>query len=521
MAVAVGAVWFVAGCLWFASSWRAIGDYAIAELVIRHVPHHVPLSGPYSAQRGFNHPLPWVYLVQGVPYLLSGGRSSAAVAGIVWWNGAWMAWLVWLLVRRRSVTLALVALSALLLMGTRYFDTAFLLPWNPYFAIVTAFVLVFVGWRIALGELQFLPVAAALAMWTVGAHLGFAPFVVPVVVLASVGAVTSWRRNPTPWRGPVVGAVAIVAIMAAPALIDLAFHGSASNPAAIVDHYTGGTASDAHHVTPAQVVKVARAELAIPPAWTRPEPTYMETGGFTLAKFPWLLLIGAVVWDAAWRRRARAELWLNALALAALAGSLLGLLRADSQLNEPWLLLAAHVASAALVVALVWSGGCSIAARVGRRLTLDTWWSRAGIVAFAAGVTAIALLSTHIWDLYRGVDDSALPLSRAVSTVVPRGSTLVVDGPVGFEGYYTATIALQLDRAGYDVRVPARDLYMFTDALAPPAHTAVPTLLLQPVLDNQPPPQPIPNATRIGVMTPRAGLPFAGVHFVGWIVPPG
>ena len=203
---AVGAVFFVAGVVQLTRRWPAIGDWAVAELVIRHAARHLPLSGPYSARRGYNHPLPWVYAIQWLPYHLFGSRSSAAPATALWWNGAWAAFVVWLLVRRQAAGLGVVALVALLVVASRVEGVVLLLPWNPNLAVVPAFALLFVAWRIAAGEGSLLPVGVGLAIWCAGAHLGFLPFSTAVVLGAFAVARRRHRGDARAGRAPVVAA---------------------------------------------------------------------------------------------------------------------------------------------------------------------------------------------------------------------------------------------------------------------------------------------------------------------------
>ncbi len=70
--VLVAAVFLVTGFVHLLTTWEPYGDWAVAELIVRHTGRYLPLSGPYSAARGYNHPLPLVYALQWLPYHLFG-----------------------------------------------------------------------------------------------------------------------------------------------------------------------------------------------------------------------------------------------------------------------------------------------------------------------------------------------------------------------------------------------------------------------------------------------------------------
>ncbi|HEY4377060.1 MAG TPA: hypothetical protein VGM93_07865, partial [Acidimicrobiales bacterium] len=179
----IAVVFFVVGAGQIFTAWHPVGDYAVSELILRHTGRAIPLSGAYSAQRNYNHPLPWAAAMQWLPYWLSGQRSTAVLAASVWWNGACLAGLAWLLARRRALGLllaALVALTGMVILGDH---TVLLLPWNPNLALVAGLAFMFVTWRVAVGERWLLPVSAGLGLWCGGAHLGLVPLV------AGVGAV--------------------------------------------------------------------------------------------------------------------------------------------------------------------------------------------------------------------------------------------------------------------------------------------------------------------------------------------
>ena len=244
--------------------WTPVGDWAVAELILRHMPSTLPLSGAYSMMRGYNHPLPWMYYIEWLPYRLSGDRSAAELATLVWWNGACLALLAWLLARRRALTLAAIAIPLALVMASRGDTATLILPWNPYFALLPAFVLVFAAWRFAVGDTELLPLVVALALLASGMHLAYLPSAVAVVAVAVVWHVCTRRgRSNAPWRRPAVITACVALVVLAPVLIDLVVHGRASNPWQIASHLV----HPSNHIPPSQIFQLLRAELAIPPTW--------------------------------------------------------------------------------------------------------------------------------------------------------------------------------------------------------------------------------------------------------------
>ncbi|MCB0976424.1 MAG: hypothetical protein KDB02_03090 [Acidimicrobiales bacterium] len=469
----VGSAFFLIGVGFLLTTWTPIGDFAVAELVIRHATRFVPLSGPYSADRGYNHPLPLVYLIQWLPYHLFGERSSAGLATSIWWNGAWLTFLVWLTARLRMAWLGLAVLAATAVLAARTPSLSLLMPWNPTLGLIPSVVLVFACWRLALGSHRYLPLVGGLSVWCVGAHLGFVPMVVPMVLAAvtSLVAVTVRRHGArkllTMWR-PAVIAVAVGLLLASPMIVDVVRNRSDSNPAHILDN--GRADQSLPRVQTEDVTKVLRAELAIPPAWGRPDPAFTVIWNVHPPRFPWMVFIGAVAAVAALRRKARGEVLAMGLSLLGLLGAVAGLATITGQI-QPWYLIPAHSASMALYAIVAWSGGRSIAHAVRTRrpapATEKPWAPRVvalqSVVAMALVVSIVPQLDSDV--IHPPIDGKIMQLTRAATDALPAGSTVLLDGPIAIDGFYTAAIALQLDKAGFAVRVPWNQTYVFTDAL--------------------------------------------------------
>lgn len=501
----VGAVFLVAGAAQLTRTWQPYGDWAVAELVIRHTGRALPLSGPYSADRGYDHPLPLVYALQWLPYHLSGGRSSMGLAVTVWWNGAWLAVLVWLAARARAPWLGVLALAAVPVATGTIPAATLLLPWNPSLALVPAMVLVVVAWRVAVGSRRLLPLMVALAVWCTGAHLGFAPLAVAVSTVGVVGlvVVTVRRGGRGAVRGllrPVLASVGVALLLTSPMLVDLARDGSDSNPARILER--GGLPADAEPVATREVVKVLRAELALPPAWATPTPPYDRYLLVSPERVPIGLLIGAVVAVAAWRRRAGDEIVGVVVSLVGIAASVAGLVTIEDDGLQPWYLLSAHAASMVFWAFVVWSGGRTAVALVASRRpeadadavppgSVPTGWKAVALPVVALVASILVIPSLHLQPSAPGIERTVDGLEAGVVDAFEAGAPLEMAGPIGVDGYVTQALALRLDRAGFDVRVPDDDLYLFTSAMEAPEGWEGTTLALHLAVDpDSPPPEP-------------------------------
>jgi hypothetical protein len=106
--------------------------------------------------------------------------------------------------------------------------------------------------------------------------------------------------------------------------------------------------------------------------------------------------------------------------------------------------------------------------------------ARAALAPVAA-IALVALLvpSLRTDGLTPATEDQVRVLAEAVAGELPPGSAVLLDGPIDVDGFYTAALALALDRAGYDIRVPEDQLFLFTPALAAPERWQPTTLLVQ------------------------------------------
>ncbi|HEY4377528.1 MAG TPA: hypothetical protein VGM93_10225, partial [Acidimicrobiales bacterium] len=279
--------------------------------------------------------------------------------------------------------------------------------------------------------------------------------------------------------------------------------GSNSNPAHLV-HPRPSVDANQGAVPAHDLAKVALSELSIPPAWANATMSYDFLSVRHAPRWPLLLVPLVVVVVAAWRRRAFDELAGLALGLVGLVASIAGLLVLDDRQLQPWYLFAVHDASMALVAFGAWSGGRSLvaavrfrrAARLGGAPTpsVGAWTPRLGVACVAMAVVLVASFRTA--PIEAPIARKAEALTTSIAKRLPAGSRVLVNGPIAFDGYYSSTLVLDLDRAGFDVRVPAAQSYLFSPAMAAPAGWKAAASLVV-VLSNGEPKPPETGAVRL------------------------
>lgn len=523
--VTVFAVFLVGALSQLPQHWYPIGDYALVELSIRQITHHLPLIGPYSALRGFSHPSPGLYYLAWLPYQLSGMRSSSILATTLAFNGAGLAIAMWLAARKGAVGASVALLAGITVATVGSGSAMLLLPWNPFVAAVPLLALIIATWRLCLGDRWVLPLAVGLASWCTSSHLGFAPTAVGLALLGTVTVIVreikrggSWARR-LAW--PVAVSVGIALLIWAPTLYDAIRNGGDSNARAIVRFLLHPTQS----VVPAkEAIRVLASELSLRPYWAggpRPYDLFNLRGTFEPPLAP--LIIGLGV-GLAWRRRATDELVAIGVAFASLLLAFVGLLHVNDTTLLDWYLLPAHMSGIALFAFTAWSLLRSAHIFVMRRSTppVALRTTRPGLVTAAWLLIAAALAIITVSNLE--VPEREVSSGRITAAMIPtierrisKHRPVVLTSQSSFDGDAPETVVLDLDRAGYDVRVPPNQAYRFGAWRARPATGPVTNLYLRSVGDTSEPPEP--GAILVATSAPVTSI-LLGTHpLTVWRIP--
>jgi hypothetical protein len=450
----------VAGAAALGSGWEATGDVAVIGLRSRDAwTGDAPLVGQPTTGEEFtgrrsNHPGPIEYWWLGLTTRVLGPRAGI-VLGVALVNGAALAGIVWLGVRRGGPelgALVAVALAALVhALGAASLHDAF----NSELATYPMLLALLAAWSVAVGDLRITPVLAAAVTVAAQVHVAGAAFCAPLVAVAAWSLVDAWRRHrPTIRRERValLGAVAIVAIGWLP-VIAQELSGGPSNIAALWDTATAPR--------PRIGLSFLAERLA---AAVAPLPAFVRTGGRfgfvedasalgVVVAFGLLgLAASAAVWLAAAARPRRSEasrfVWLvlGAAAVSLVSGAgqpPLAAFRAD---GTRWL----WVVSLAVWVALAWAGHL-VAPEPGprRRLVAGIGGPALAVLVVMATVATASLDDERDGRVMGSVDR----LADRVEDRLPSGTY-----HLAFEGNQALVtvgpgLAYRLEAAGYSVRV--------------------------------------------------------------------
>ena len=471
--------------------WLPSGDDALIGLRSLDVfGEHRPLIGQpstshlYADDGDTHHPGPIEFYWLALPVRLL-GPSVGMLAGITVVNVAALLMALWVVLRRAGPGVA--AWSAVVMSGVLWSQGTALLsdPISSSAGSIALLALAAVAWAVADGDVRLVPVGAVLASWVLQQHLAIVVPAGALVAFAVVGlgvqGAARWRssrsdadaalaaeegRGPERWWPWIAGGIGAVLVLWSPVLWQQAT-GDPGNLTAIVRYArAGGTDSIGWLAGARQAVRA----LGFPPLLVQWD---LQGDDIFNGPLAWYDLLAAVVAygtlvaavPLAWaRRRSLAVLALLVLVLAA-AGAWNGASIPDSveafRANfYRWTFVVAWLGLTALgwVAALV-------ARRLlaHRRLTVPAALPRlAPALAVAVVlVPAVAACATAGFDderrdqagfgAMRTVADAAIVRAEQVDasrvTIVPRGSSAVLAS--------SSALAMQLEAAGYEVRVPA------------------------------------------------------------------
>ena len=144
----------------------------------------------------------------------------------------------------------------------------------------------------------------------------------------------------------------------------------------------------------------------------------------------------------------------------------------------------------------------------------DTWLSTLQVRWSPAQIEVVR----HAYALGGEPELAVADLLAGATEAVPTGAPVELVGPVNYDGFYTAALALALDREGYDVRVPDDQLYIFTDAMRAPREWTPTRLLVQFTKGGLVAPQP---GARLLAQSPIGDMIFVEADRISlWEAPP-
>ena len=176
--------------LWFSvgTSFLPHSDQALIELhKSRDVWHHIVTTGAYSSRN--QHPGPLLFYVLAIPYRVLGSRSVALDLTALLVNGATIAAILALAMRRGRLPMVLAAAIPVAVLVHSLGIDQLRDPWNAYLPVLPLLLLLLLAWSVAVGDVWMLPVAVAVGSFAAQTHLGFALEVFGLMLIATVGAV--------------------------------------------------------------------------------------------------------------------------------------------------------------------------------------------------------------------------------------------------------------------------------------------------------------------------------------------
>jgi hypothetical protein len=442
------------------SSYLPMSDHALTEMHIRDIGHHPVLIGLYSRD-DWSHPGPMLFYALAPFYWLTGGASIALNLGALAINGGSVAGIAIVARRRGGTTLMVWTLLACSLL-IRTLGADFIRdPWNNYVVTFPFALLIFLVWAMACGELWALPVGVVVASFLAQTHVGFVVLAVPMFTFGAVWLAVSMFRSKdaeAPRRIARVGGLSLVlgAVLWLPTVIDAAVN-RPSNATRILRYFRN---PDAGIHTLGEGWRVVSAQFAAAPEWLTSHRTSLFGGQSAFlhdAPLPVLLVLVLVAGAGYWQMTRRDGLRL----IAALTVTfVLGVIAVDRTIGAAfdYRLRWTWAVGMAGSVAVVW---CVL-------LGLERWRPSltrrvlpiVGLAGLVACTTVNVVTATRA-----GVpqQDDVKVLAALMPSVLDdlehdaaskHGQVIVDDGPFQQAAWYSRSLVLQLERHGYDARMP-------------------------------------------------------------------
>jgi len=443
-------------------AYLPISDHALTEMHVRDIGHHQVLVGLYSRD-DWSHPGPLLFYVLAPFYWLTGRASIALSLGALAINGGSIAAMALIARRRGGMPLMICTLLACSLLVRTLGPNFVRDPWNNYVTVLPFALLVFLVWAMTFGDRWALFGGVFVASFLAQTHVGFVVLALPLLAIGAVWfTVISLRAGKTDRdRSQLIAtgasAVALGCFLWLPVFIDVVVH-RPSNLARIARWFRR---ADAGIHSLGQGWRVVSAQFAAVPEWltTNRAPLHYtgEPSFLYSAPAPWLLIaVGLAAYG--FRRLGRLDgLRFVALFSAAFVLGVIGVERTvglvfEYRLRWTWaigMLGFIAIAWSLWLCASRWRP--AVAGRVGMTIGLVGL-----VVCSAVNITTAARAGTPQKDDVK-VLDAVLPGVLGALDGIPRsnGAVLVDDGQFQVSSWYSRSLVLQLERHGYDARMPA------------------------------------------------------------------
>jgi hypothetical protein len=433
------------------SGWVPMGDQAVISHWTRQVfTTDTPLLGmPSTAGTGSaNHPGPLLYWVLAPWDLVAGGDGWAHPVAIAVLACACVTAVAWAAHRVAGTGAAVGAVAVTSLVGASLGRWDVLDHWNPHAATLPFVAALFVGWAVAAGRTELLPVLAFLASFVAQAHVVYLPFLALLVGVGVVG-VALGPRGPR----PIVLAGVVLLVVWAPPLWEQVT-GDPGNVSEVLDAASSGGEPGVGAAWAVRAVGEAIGvvpSFVVPARWNNAFDPAIGLGTAVTA----LVVVGALVvlGEGARRRRDRPAVAAASLALGAQLVAVVVVSRLPLFLGvvmPGWRLLFLWGIGAFTWFALGFVVARATAPSVGRTL--------------AGAAAAVVVVGAAVLPFTASAQEPPRDTNAALRALAPEvAAELEGDGPVELVVAAELPIDLQyglfdqLERRGVDVRIDPAD----------------------------------------------------------------
>ena len=449
--------------------WAPVHDWAIIAFRVSDVGgEHAPLVGMPSRYE-WSHPGPALFWVLNPFYRALGVRGVLVGTGLL--NVASLGGACAIAYRRagRSFMVLFAFTAAVLVHATT--PTLLVDPWTPWVAVLPFLCFTMLAWSVMCGDARCIPFLVGVGSFVVQTHVGYAPLVAGLGLVAAAWVLTASRavRGATSgaprarlWQRPAITDAIVAVVMWAPPVAQQV-SGSDGNLSELATFF-------ADPPDPAlglgDAIGVVGHQLSVPAPWIRGLPPDSE-GDFVQkiskqgSSLPAFAMLGALLLAAvlARRRGLHDESALAALAAASIVVGTTAVARVTGGAYEylvRWLWVVALLAWTALawtatrLVAsyLRDSGRTSTSTRAARGLTATVVLA----TALTAGISSRDALPVDLPEAPGA--DAVAALAGPVSHALPEGETfLLTVFDSRDSGAAGPGLTLQLDRRGHTVRM--------------------------------------------------------------------